>query len=112
VRICARSERRDDFRQRIAKVFVISDAETVALHRDLAAEPACLGVHGHERRAFLRRKKRRRYGITALGKGVTRRFPVQRGDAFLDGVTRRCFSNWFGHGIPHWQLIESAKYTV
>ena len=28
VRICARSERRDDFRQRIAKVFGISDAET------------------------------------------------------------------------------------
>src|ERR1700751_1031319 len=93
MRINAGSERRDDFRQRIAKVFVISDPETVALHHDLAAEPACLGVHCHEREAFLSQKNRRRYRITALGQGVPRRFPVERGDAFLDGLSRQCFSS-------------------
>src|SRR5438876_9052970 len=60
MRISAGSERGDDFRQRIAKVFVISDAETVALHHDLAAEPGCLGVHRRERGALLGRKNRRR----------------------------------------------------
>src|SRR5436305_14945642 len=33
-------------RQRVGEIFVIADAEAVALHHDLAAEAAVVAVHG------------------------------------------------------------------
>src|SRR5260370_17386801 len=54
MRIGAAPEIRDQLGQRVRKIFVIADAEAIALHDDVAAKMACLVVYSHERIAFCR----------------------------------------------------------
>src|SRR6266436_2208145 len=84
-RVSAASELRDQFRERIGKIFVVADAEPVALHNDVAAKAACIVIKRGDLRTFRCRQNGSCNGIAALRERLLRAAPVQRLDSFGDG---------------------------
>jgi len=84
VRIRAASELCNRFRKRVREILVISDAEAIALHNDVAAKTAYIIVERHKGSAFRNRQNRSRDRVPALRKRLPCVLPIQRLDPFSD----------------------------
>src|SRR5437899_123436 len=95
----------------MAKVFVITNAEAIALHDDFAAEPARVLIQCDESGAFGTRKNLRRNRIAPLRKGFAHALPIERLDSFGDRLSFGCPSNGLSHANldAHWSRTTKSK---
>jgi len=77
----------NEVRERLGKIFVIADAETVALHDDVAAETGWIIVERDDGSAFFGREDWIGDGVAAAGERFARIVPVNGIDSFLDRGT-------------------------
>jgi hypothetical protein len=91
VRIGAHSEAGHGLRERVGEVFVVADAEAVALHDDLATEAGFILIERDDGGAFGGRENWSRDRVATGGERFPGVVPVECVDAFLNG---RYFSSW------------------
>src|SRR6266481_2110836 len=85
MRISAAPEISDQFRERVGEIFVIADAETIALHNDVASKTARVVIKRGELRAFCWRQNWSCNRVAALRKRLLSVAPIQRLDSFAYG---------------------------
>src|SRR5882724_2407979 len=83
VRIGRRTKLLDDFRKRIAEIFVVAFAETVALHYDMTAKRFFFRKERGESGALLQIQEWTRRRIAGFGKLRGHTLPGNVGDAIL-----------------------------
>src|SRR5260370_33600029 len=89
MRISAAPEISDQFRERVGEIFVIADAETIALHNDVASKTARVVINRGELRAFSWRQNWGHNPVAALRKKQLNDAPSQAPHCFPYG-------RWYG----------------
>jgi hypothetical protein len=88
VRIECRSQAIENVRKRVFEVAVLSLAETVPRHMDMASEVALIGIEGRNGAAFLGREELRQDGAAVVVKLACKRLLVISGNPCLWGRDR------------------------
>src|SRR5258705_12403498 len=70
------------FRERVGKILVIANAETIPLHDDVTAKPASVVIQPNKRAAFFTRENGSSNRIASFRKRLPRAAPVQPIDPF------------------------------
>jgi len=69
----------------MGEIFVVADAEAMALHDDMAAEAGFVAVEGDDGLAFGGCEDRTRDSITTRGERVFESAPIESVNSFFDG---------------------------
>ena len=85
MRICAGAEMGDGFRQRIREILIVADAESMALHDDLAAEARVVVVERDDGRTLFGGKNGICEGVAACRERRLSFVPIDGIDSLLDG---------------------------
>src|SRR6266446_2532533 len=112
MRVGLRPQIRDQFRERMAEVFVIADAKPIALHDDLTAKAALIFIQRRERCTFGGGENRVHDRVSAAGKRFLRSLPIQGVHSFADRKNLRSFSSWLWHAFPREPRMPANQTTV
>ena len=84
MRIGAASDLRNLFRERIGKILVVANAESISFHDDVTAKIGFMVEQGHQRRAFFNRQNPVRHGIPAFRERLLCILPIRRINSLRD----------------------------
>ena len=117
MRVGVRPQIRDQFRERVAEIFVIADAEPIALHDDLTAKAALIFIERCERCAFGGRENRVHDRVSAVGERFLRSLPIQDVHSLADRKNFGSFSSCPWHAFPREPRMQadqsySLKHTA
>src|SRR5713226_7580000 len=109
MRVGFRPQIRDQFGERMAEVFVIADAEPIALHDDLTAKAALIFIQCRERCTFGGRENRVHDRVSAVGERFLRSLPIQGVHSFADRKNLRNPSSCLWHAFPREPRMQADQ---